>query len=280
MKAASPTAATTELPVPLRGLNPSPWLALFVLTLRQHVRGRRLFILILLFLLPAGLAILIKATDAHAQMKELEVALVYLLIPHALVPLTALLYASGMIQDEVEEQTLTYLLMRPIPRWTIYGVKLLGTLLVSAALTAVFTVVTFIALHWGQDQMSAAFTDRVWPTVAIYCLGAVSYGCIFGCISLFAKRSLVVGIAYIVLLEGLLSNIDFVVRHYTIMYYLRVLCERWTDLRVSDWSIDLSKAPDAQECVRTLLLASLATLVIGAASFASREFRVKTPEGS
>ena len=28
-------------------------------------------------------------------------------IPTALVPLTALLYASGMIQDEVEEQTLT-----------------------------------------------------------------------------------------------------------------------------------------------------------------------------
>ena len=27
----------------------------------------------------------------------------------------ALLFASGMVQDDVEEQTLTYLLIRPVP---------------------------------------------------------------------------------------------------------------------------------------------------------------------
>ena len=52
--------------------------------------------------------------------EKLQFALVFNLIPHALAPLAALLYATGIIQDEVEEQTLTYLLLRPLPRWAIY----------------------------------------------------------------------------------------------------------------------------------------------------------------
>ena len=46
--------------------------------------------------------------------ENLQFALIFNLIPHALAPLAALLYATGIIQDEVEEQTLTYLLLRPL----------------------------------------------------------------------------------------------------------------------------------------------------------------------
>ena len=34
----------------------------------------------------------------------------------------------GIVQDEQEEQTMTYLLIRPIPKWALYSVKLLATL--------------------------------------------------------------------------------------------------------------------------------------------------------
>ena len=53
--------------------------------------------------------------------------MLFMLMPHTLVPLTALLYATGMIHDEIEEQTLTYLLVRPLPKWGIYLTKLLAT---------------------------------------------------------------------------------------------------------------------------------------------------------
>ena len=49
-----------------------------------------------------------------------RIRLVFNLLPHGLAPLTALLYAAGVISDEVEEQTLTYLLMRSVPRWALY----------------------------------------------------------------------------------------------------------------------------------------------------------------
>src|SRR5713226_2443894 len=110
-----------------RGFDPTALAALFVLTLRQHLRGRRLLVLSLLFLLPSVLATVARLAPHPPQPEELEFAFVFNLIPHALATLTALLYAAGIIQDEVEEQTLTYLLLRPLPRWALYVTKLLAT---------------------------------------------------------------------------------------------------------------------------------------------------------
>ena len=58
--------------------------------------------------------------------------MIFGLIFQALLPVSALLFASGMVQDDIEEQTLTYFLIRPIPRWVIYLAKLLGTFVVTA----------------------------------------------------------------------------------------------------------------------------------------------------
>src|SRR5438874_10671238 len=116
------TAETSARPalVPLcRGLDLTALAALFVLTLREHLRGRRLLLLSLLFLLPAVLAVVIRLAPFAPTPEKLEFALIFNLIPHVLATLTALLYAAGIIRDEVEGQTLTYLLLRPLPRWAL-----------------------------------------------------------------------------------------------------------------------------------------------------------------
>src|SRR5712671_1201190 len=87
---------------------------LYWLTLRQHLHGKRWIAVLLLCLVPVGMAILIQSTRAAVPSLMLEFVLMWILIPQALLPLIALLYASGIIQDEQEEQTITYLLIRPI----------------------------------------------------------------------------------------------------------------------------------------------------------------------
>src|SRR5207248_250657 len=90
-----------------------------------------------------GLAILIRTTAKHIPSGGPEFMLVFMFIPQALLPLMGLIYASGMIADEQEEQTITYLLVRPIPKWAIYLVKLLATLTTTVILTAIFTALTY-----------------------------------------------------------------------------------------------------------------------------------------
>jgi len=257
--------------------------SLFVLTLRQHIRGRRLLVLSLLFALPSALVVVIGLTARFPpNVEELKFAFVYNLIPHTLAPLAALLYATGIIQDEVEEQTLTYLLLRPLPRWAIYSIKLLATLLMISVLTAAFTTVTLsvIALT-AHEPITAALMGQAMKTAAALTLAQAGYCGLFGIIGLLMRRSLFVGLAYIFFFEGILANNDTVARKMTSMYQFRVLILRWLDpANGRAWSIDLAKAPDARTCVLTLLSVGLVLTVAAAFIFAGREFPMKTPEGN
>src|SRR5215213_614691 len=134
--------------------------SLYWLTLRQHLHGKRWMVVSVLFLVPAGMAILIRSTHGRVPSVLLEFVLLWILIPQALLPLIALLYASGIIQDEQEEQTITYLLVRPINKWLLYWVKMSATWTTTAALVAVLTVITYAAIYAGSGADLAAVTER------------------------------------------------------------------------------------------------------------------------
>lgn len=256
---------------------------LFVLTLRQHVRGRRLLVLSLLFALPGVLAAVVCLAERPVPPTEdLVFALVLNLIPHALAPLAALVYAAGIIQDEVEEQTLTYLLLRPLPRWALYLVKLAATLLVTSLLTAVFTAATLAVIDvTANEPATRVLAERALKTAGLLSLAQVGYCGLFGLLGLLTRRSIVVGVAYIVLLEGLLASLDTIARRFTVMYYFRVLALRWLEPASGrEWSINLATAPDTRTCVLTFLGVGSVLALAAAFFFARSEFRMKTPESN
>jgi ABC-2 type transport system permease protein len=277
------TNIAADAVVPSRRPNLGALAALFVLTLRQHARGRRLLVLSLLFVLPSVLAAVVNlASRFPPPVENLQFAFIFNLIPHALAPLAALLYATGIIQDEVEEQTLTYLLLRPLPRWALYLGRMLATLLMISVLTAVFTAATFavISLTAYVPLSSKLFTLALKTSIALS-LAQAGYCGLFGLLGLLMRRSLLVGVAYIFLLEGVLASLDTVVRRLTIMYYFRVLILRWVaPANGREWAIDLTTAPDARTCMMTLLSVGLVLTVVAAFLFAGKEFRMKTPEGN
>jgi ABC-2 type transport system permease protein len=255
--------------------------ALFVLTLRQHLHGRRMLVVALLFALPSVLAAVVGLTSSRVRPGMLEFAFVFNLIPHAIAPLTALLYAAGIIQDEVEEQTLTYLFLRPLPRWALYLVKLAATLLVTSTLTVVFTTITFavIALTTSEPG-TAGLMGRAFKMALLLGLAQVAYCGLFGFLGLLVRRPFIWGVGYLFVMEGLLASFNTVARRLTMMYYFRVLVLRWLDPTYErEWAISLATAPDGQTCVLTLLGAGAVSAVVAAFFFAGREYRMKTPEG-
>ncbi|HEV3122247.1 MAG TPA: ABC transporter permease subunit [Isosphaeraceae bacterium] len=254
---------------------------LCVLSVGRLCQAGRLIVVAFLFALPVAFALLARYYDANVQSDEIEFALVFMFIPHALIPLAALVFAAGMVQDEVEEQTLTYLLVRPIPRWFIYLGKLLATVAVSALLVNLFLAATLAVTYWGSEN----FWGEVMPGRFLRAAGALdlallAYCSLFGCMGLIVKRTLVLGVAYILIFEGLIANIPFLVREATVMYYFRLLSMRWLELPAPEWSIKLSESYEALTCVLVLCGTSLVATVLAMVVFSTREFRLKTPEGS
>jgi len=259
--------------------------ALFMLTVRQHTHGRRLWVLGGLYSLPCVLAIVLRNLSVPAPADALEFALVFSLVPHGLAPLTALLYAAGVVQDEVEEQTLTYLLLRSMPRWAMYLTKLLATLCITTALVAVAVLALYVAIYVGTPGFWDEVLPRAAKAVAVMALAQVGYCALFGFLGLLTRRSLIAGIGYIVVVEGVLANLDFVGRALTIVYYVRALMLQWLELpreqmqRCQEmWGMEeLEKLSSPMSCTLTILSFGVAVSLLSALWFARREFRVKTP---
>jgi ABC-2 type transport system permease protein len=286
MSASHPPTVPTVRPLPRTGGSQATALwALFTLTLRQYLRGRRMIVLALLALLPAGLAVLVRATamPPHGPPpREIEVVFLFNMVPHALLPLTALLYGSGMILDEQEGQTITYLLVRPLPKGALYLTRMLATVVIVVLLGLGFVVLTDAATYLGSDEFFDVFPLKAAATFGVMALALVAYVALFGCLSMLVQRSMIAGFIYIVAIEGILANIDLPVRKLTVMYYFRVLSLSWLSLdgKMSQgWSIVLADAPSPLACVLTLLGVSVAATLVGARVFAQKELYVKTPEG-
>jgi ABC-2 type transport system permease protein len=271
--------------------------ALYVLTLRQHVHGKRWIVMTLLFLLPAALVLIVRRTAHDVPSLSLEFIFVFMFIPQALLPLVALIYSSGMIQDEQEEQTITYLLIRPIAKWAIYLCKLLATLTTTVCLTAIFTAVTYIAIYAGAGSQPESIPARCLTAISVHALAVVAYCCLFGLMSLFSKRALVMGILYIAIFEGLFANLAFGIRLLTVIYYARLIAYRsmsfvvpmgggTQDIAADAWQLNITSDPQLLDhpqtstCLTVLLLASLCFALLAAFICSRREFHVKTPEKS
>jgi ABC-2 type transport system permease protein len=268
---------------------------LYLLTLRQHLHGRRWIAVALLFLLPAALAVLIRSAPPTVH-RFIEFVLVWILIPQALLPLVALLYASGIIQDEQEDQTITYLLIRPIPKWMLYWIKMAATWTTTVFLVILLTVVTYAAVYIGTDADLSAISLRCLKAAAILSLATIAYCSLFGLLSLLTKRTLLVGILYTAVVEGLLANLPLSLRWGTVLYYTRLLAYRtmeflvtWprgseVDVAATAWLLDIESDPTLAEhptirtCILVLVCGSLICTAIAAVLCSNREFHVKTPE--
>jgi len=280
---------------PTGGFRLTPLCALFLLALRQYLHGKRPLVMGLLLVLPACLVLLMRATASQTNSGVLEFSFVFMFIPHALLPLVALVYALGILQDEQENQTITYLLIRPIPKWALYIVKLMATVLMAIFLTAGFTALTYAAIYIGGDGNGHDIAMRCLKAISIHALTVVAYCCLFGMISLLTKWTLVACILYTAVIELLCANLPFSIRSITVIYYSRLIAYRTlsfivplggrpTDIAADAWQLDLRADPKLLEhpqlttCVIVLLGGSLVCTLLAAFLCSRREFYVKTPE--
>jgi ABC-2 type transport system permease protein len=275
------------------GVEPSALWMLFTLTLRQFLYGKRAIVLLVLAVLPALLALIVRlisdkpATPPGMHLATLESTLefwfVLMLVPHVLMPLTALLYSSGMILDEQEEQTLTYLLIRPLPKWALYLTKQAAVLCMVTGLGMIYVALTYLVCRAGSAGFGEEFPGRMLLLLVITALASMAYSAGFAFLSMWTRWVLILGIVYIVLIEGVLANIDFALRRLTVMYYFRVLSLNWVGLDRENevmWQVNKSDTPSSVMCVIVLLLLSCVATLLGMWIFSKREFYVKTPEGS
>ena len=190
--------------------------------------------------------------DESAQVAlELGVELMSNLGFTIVVPIVALVFAAAAFGDLKEDGTLVYLWLRPMDRWPMVVGAWLGSVTVSLPLTLVpLTAAAFIA-----DVGS----ELVLATVLACVVGNLAYSAVFMLLGLLTKNSVVWGIGYILIWEGLVAGISGVGEKLAIRGYTRSIIAEQTgvDLYLGDLSMGVAVVVPALVVIAAVVLSTL-----------------------
>jgi len=176
---------------------------IFVLSLRQLLGKRRMFALIALALLPLLIAVVFRTGNTETDPVDWTAnALLNGLIVTTLLPLVTLILSTTSLGMEIEDGTIMYLLSKPLPRAQVIMAKLAASWFPAGVLVALSASLSaLIALEGsGESTLVLAF---VMSSV----LGALAYSGLFLFLSLLTTRALIVGLIYVFIWEGLVTEL-------------------------------------------------------------------------
>lgn len=214
----SEATRAAQLPSPLRGA-----LLAGRLHWKTSLRGGRRWLGPLILAVPIFFTLLARLKGQRINFFEESIAPYTLFGGLAL--LLPLLYSGGAWADEVERKTITYLLLRPVPRAALYLGKVLASALLVAALLLGAELICFgsILTAYEPDIIVARLSD-LWHHALALLLLALSYGALFSFIGVWLPRfSLLVGIAYGAIAEVLLPELPVSYKYITIQHYVRAV---------------------------------------------------------
>ncbi|MDQ2689025.1 MAG: ABC transporter permease [Chloroflexota bacterium] len=148
-----------------------------------------------------------------------------------LVPVVAVIVGTSVIGAELDDGTIVYLLAKPVPRWLIVLVKFVVAWLTTVVLTAPAVLVAGIVAN-ADTQVAVAFT-------AATVVAALEYTAIFVALSLITSRALIIGLAYVVIWEGVIAGLFSGTRFISVRQHALAVVE-WLGGSTAEGSTDLA----------------------------------------
>ncbi len=224
------------------------------ITLRQLLSRRRTILLLLLGGVLVLVALIYRLAGDGRDDLDFTSGLLDNLGLAALMPLVALLFGTSTIGSEVEDGTAVFLLAKPVSRWTILLTKLFVAVGCSILITGVpILLAGLIAAGGSGDGLVVGFTLAAAFGSAVYCA-------LFVFLSLVTGRSLVIGLGYVLIWEGVLAGIFAGTRTFSVRQYSLSLADAIAEVpsSVLDAPLGLTTA-----LVMGVVVAGIATLLAG-----------------
>jgi len=207
---------------------------IFELSLGQMLWSRRSVFLALVAAVPVALAGLIRFA-AFAEPRALPQIngerldgavlfglMIWLLYVRFIVPVLGMFYGTSLIADEVDDKTITYLFVRPIPRGAVLVGKYLAYFVCTALLILPSVVLVYFLLVPIGSSIGRSFPSLV-VDLGVLAAGIASYGGLFAWVGARLKRPLVIGLVFVFGWEPGMLLFPGYLKRATIAYYLQGL---------------------------------------------------------
>jgi ABC-type transport system involved in multi-copper enzyme maturation permease subunit len=194
----------------------------------------RLISWLLIFAFPVALILLAKWQVGQRPRRispdELRIGFSFIsfaLIPHVAVMLNLLMWATPVVNTELEGQTWIYSIVRPQGKLNIILGKYLTAIFWSIFGGLLSATIAIPLL--GLDESFALW----WTLARLVILSSVAYGALYIAMgTLFQKRAMVSAFIYTLTVEGFLSLLPATINQLTVSFRLRCLLVQWLDIRL------------------------------------------------
>jgi len=190
-------------------------LTIYKLSLTQMLRPKRLLILLFIASVPIALSVVaaIFPPDTEDLVSFRDDFLMGPMVISAVLPIVTVVLGTASLGHEIEDQTMTYLFLKPVPRWGIILPKFLATITVAGVVVIGSGVLTTVIVPEGSVTTSVAAAVGL-------AVGVLAYTSIFTWAGLMTSHALAVGLVYVFVWEaaivGFLQGVRWLsIRHYT-----------------------------------------------------------------
>jgi ABC-2 type transport system permease protein len=234
---------------------------IFRLTLRELSGRRRLALVALLAALPSLVAIAYRLGDQQTDPPNwTATVLLDGVIITILLPLVALIFGTSALGSEIEDGTIIHLLSKPVSRREIIFAKLAAASLLTALFVVPSAALSGTIAIWGSSEQGI-----VTGFLASAVLGSFAYTALFVLLSALTGRALFVGLAYVFVWEGIVTNLFSGSRYLSI----HQCCLGVADLISSASDKTLSAGLDGASSFLILAAVVVASIVLAVRSLSS-----------
>jgi ABC-2 type transport system permease protein len=183
------------------------------ITWMRLLRGRALWVSVLVALLPCLYAAMMRGRDRTGIGDELFAF--QILVAAILAPM----FVASSLGEEIEDRTTTYLWSRPVPRWTVLAGKLV---------TLVPIVATFVCASWLASAQIAWSLVPPAQTFLALGLGAIGLGLLAAAFSTLApKHGMALTICYLVFFDVPIGVLPAAMQEISVTHQLRTISGMW-----------------------------------------------------
>ncbi len=242
------------------------------LTVRYLLSTRRGLATLALSWIP----LLLVASLALARVASFDILLYQaLMVPvflQIVLVFVTLVDATALVREEIDDNTLPYLLTRPISKPALALAKYAGYLVAACALLLPPVLVSYGVTEAYAGTGLGTDADVLAGFLAATALAVVAYGALFFFLSVALRKPLFVGLLFGFLWENVVGSLPGSVPKLSLIYYLRTVLKGTVSVGpftqfVTDFSAPVAAA--------ILIVFSVVMVALSAFLFQTMEFRQK-----
>jgi ABC-2 type transport system permease protein len=209
-------------------------LTVFTLTLKQFAGRRRSLLMFGLALIPVLVALVYRLGEHLEQHHWTANILLDGIVVTSILPLACLIFGTSALGSEIEDGTAVYILAKPVRRREIIGAKFAAATLVEAVFVLPATVVSGLIALQGVSE------EGIVMGFAIATLfGVFAYTAVFVLLSVATSRALLIGLGYVFIWEGLVTELFTGSRYLSIRQYCLGIADLISTVSEGDFEANL-----------------------------------------